>query len=63
VLNNNISKLSLEQSLEKTIVPTIDPHILARIILYYDIQNQLKFSIVQIKQGYEQEYFIQAENL
>ncbi|CAG8851777.1 27259_t:CDS:2, partial [Gigaspora margarita] len=29
VQNNNISELGLEQVLEKTIVPTIDPHILA----------------------------------
>ncbi|CAG8839278.1 45059_t:CDS:2, partial [Gigaspora margarita] len=29
--NDNISKLGLEQALEKTIVPTIDPYILARI--------------------------------
>ncbi|CAG8846559.1 9167_t:CDS:1, partial [Gigaspora margarita] len=35
--NDNISELGLEQALEKTIVPTIDPHILARIILYYNI--------------------------
>ncbi|CAG8846694.1 9937_t:CDS:1, partial [Gigaspora margarita] len=59
--NDNISELGLEQVLEKTIVPTIDPHILARIILYYNIQSQLKFSIAQIKQSYEQEYLIQAK--
>ncbi|KAF0534296.1 hypothetical protein F8M41_010036 [Gigaspora margarita] len=56
--NDNISELGLEQALEKTIVPTIDPYILARIILYYNIQSQSKFSIAQIKQSYEQEYLI-----
>ncbi|CAG8855008.1 36081_t:CDS:1, partial [Gigaspora margarita] len=59
--NNNISELGLEQALKKTIVPTIDPYILARIILYYNIQSKLKFLIAQIKPSYEQEYLIQAE--
>ncbi|CAG8854250.1 33006_t:CDS:1, partial [Gigaspora margarita] len=37
--NNNISTLKLEEALERTISPSTNPHTLAHIILYYDIQN------------------------
>ena len=61
-INDNISTLKLEEALEKTISPSISPHILARIILYYDIQNRpTKFSISQIQQDYELKHYIEAE--
>ena len=60
--NDNISTLKLEEALEKTISPSTNPHTLARIILYYDIQNRpTKFSISQIQQDYELKHYIEAE--
>ena len=60
--NDNISTLKLEEALEKTISPSTNPHTLARIILYYDIQNwSTKFSISQIQQDYELKHYIEAE--
>ncbi|CAG8854607.1 34913_t:CDS:1, partial [Gigaspora margarita] len=49
-------------ALEKTISPSTNPHTLARIILYYDIQNRpTKFSISQIQQDYKLKHYIEAE--
>ncbi|CAG8826532.1 17993_t:CDS:1, partial [Cetraspora pellucida] len=45
--------LELNQALEKFISPTINPHILAHIILYFHTQNQPKFSITQIQLDYD----------
>ncbi|RIB26423.1 hypothetical protein C2G38_2163355 [Gigaspora rosea] len=59
--NDSIADLKLDQALEKFISPSINPHILARIILYFYIQNQPKFSITQIQQDYNQKYFLEAE--
>ncbi|CAG8854775.1 15265_t:CDS:1, partial [Gigaspora margarita] len=60
--NDNISTLKLEEALEKTIFLSTNPHTLACIIFYYDIQNQsTKFSISQIQQDYELKHYIEAE--
>ncbi|CAG8845257.1 32961_t:CDS:1, partial [Gigaspora margarita] len=61
--NNNISTLKLKKALEKTISPSTNPHTLAHIILYYNIQNRsTKFSISQIQQDYELKHYIEAQN-
>ena len=53
--------MDLKQALEFLVTPNINPHILARVITFYDIQNQSKFSIKQIKEKYNEKYLLQAE--
>ena len=60
-VNDDISTLKLEEALEKTISPSISPHTLARIFLYYDIKTRPKFSMPQIQQEYELKHYTEAE--
>ena len=56
--------MDLKQALEFLVTPNINPHTLARVITFYDIQNQSKFSIKQIKEKYnENTYFRQKNSL
>ena len=53
--------MNLKQALEFLVTPNINPYILTRVITFYDIQNQSKFFIKQIKEKYNEKYLPQAE--
>ncbi|CAG8836248.1 40992_t:CDS:2 [Gigaspora margarita] len=60
--NNKIQDMDLKQALEFLITPNINPHTLARVITFYNIQNQSKFFIKQIQEKYNEKYLPQAED-
>ncbi|CAG8461327.1 32426_t:CDS:2 [Gigaspora margarita] len=59
--NDGIQDLNLENALQYLITLNINSHILARVIIYYDIQNQPRISIKSIKEKYNTACFLQAE--
>ncbi|CAG8798631.1 6746_t:CDS:1, partial [Gigaspora margarita] len=59
--NDGIQGLNLENVLQYLITPNINPHIPARVIIYYDIQNQSRIFIKNIKEQYSTVCLPQAE--
>jgi hypothetical protein len=62
-LNDEITNLSLDQATRKIITKSTDIHFLARIISYFDIIQQPKISVLEIRKNYKISYYPQAEKL
>ena len=60
VKNDNITDTTLKNALQTTISKTTDPHIIAKILAYFDTIHFLNTSISQIKSKYHQSYLLQA---
>ncbi|CAG8856050.1 33710_t:CDS:1, partial [Gigaspora margarita] len=59
--NDGIKEMDCDRALQHVTNPNTNPHTLARIITFYDIQSQFRISIKNIKERYSTDYLSQAK--
>ncbi|CAG8548410.1 20153_t:CDS:2 [Gigaspora margarita] len=59
--NDSIKEMDCNRALQHVTNSDTNPHTLARIIAFYDIQSQFRISIKNIKEKYSTDYLSQAE--